>query len=130
MTVGPYGGQFAGDPYDPYEQQPQAATAVRPQIATSASTLVDGVPTVTFSPGPAAMWLVRRMVVQSDTEGQCLVYVGPVAPENIVSGTMTGDFDENDAAQPYYVPEGSSLTFRWPAGGACHARIEYAEVTG
>lgn len=129
MTVGPYGGSFGGTPYDPTAQAPTTTQATRPQSASMASSLVAGTQRVVFNPGPSSIWLVRRMVVLSDTPGECHVYVGPVAPENMVSGTYSGDFDENDANQPYLVPEASDLTFVWPSGGACRARIEYDEVS-
>lgn len=118
--------EFGGDVYEP--QTAQTAPAARPQTRSDHSTAAGTAQRVTFNPGPAAYWLVRRMIVLSDTPGECRVYLGTVSDENQISGTYSGDFDENDANQPYLVPESTALIFEWPSGGACHARIEFEEV--
>jgi hypothetical protein len=101
------------------------APTTRPQIANAVAD-TDGV--ARFTAPPTIAWLVRRILVQSDTKGRALVYVGTPEPANLVSGTIAGDLDENDANQPYLVPEGQTLTIVWEAGGNCQARIEYDEV--
>ncbi len=84
----------------------------------------------TFTPAPGQAWLVRRISVSNTETGQALVYVGDVQPQNYVSGTRTGQLDENDTSQPIFVPEGSPLLVVWSSliTGVAWARIEYMEV--
>lgn len=83
-----------------------------------------------FTAPVTSAWLVRRILVQSDTRSQALVYVGSaIDAANLVSGTIAGNLDENDANQPYLVAEGESMFVHWVGGGVCRARIEYQEIS-
>lgn len=133
--AGPYAGRFAAVPVDPITGAPLlpgttagADVAAPPLILTEHSADTAPGASVTFTPPPGFAWSVARITVQSDVDGLAYVYVGQVIPENVVSGTFAGMFDENDATQPYYVPAGSQLVVAWPAGGHCLARIEYQQV--
>jgi hypothetical protein len=122
--------EFAGQVWDGQAAAADyAAQAPRPLIANATGT-DDGAGRMVarFTAPPTVAWLVRRIVVQSTVSGQALVYVGSLIPENVVSGTITGEFDENDANQPYLVSEGVELAVVWANGGVCRARIEYQEV--
>lgn len=131
--AGPEGGAFSGTPYVAPTSTAGAGaqgTRTRPSVAQTRATLdSSGRMVAAFTAPVTAAWLVGRIVVQSDIRGQALVYVGSVIdPANLVSGTIAGDLDENDANQPYLVPEGQSMFVHWVAGGICRARIEYQEV--
>lgn len=60
------------------------------------------------------------------------VYIGlNTANANLVSGTSSGDFDENEADPPYFIPPGQYMTVEWsdvPDGGSAFARFEYHEA--
>ena len=74
--------------------------------------------------------MVYRITVTSDTQGTAYVYVGPagvLTNDNLVSGTWSAQFDENDSRNPYYVPLGQTLTVYFVSGGVCTARIEYEQ---
>ena len=124
-----YGAAYGGDRYTPDAAGAvvPSASAPRPLILQAVAQSEAGTMRARFTPDPWP-WLVHRITVQSDTLGTALVYVGEPAAENLVSGTFSGDFDENDASSPYLIPEGSPLIVEWPAGGICRARIEYREV--
>jgi hypothetical protein len=128
---------FGGDRYFPPavgaqtgEQQVSQLPA-RPAVAVAYAAIVGGKLRATFGPpAPGRAWLVRRMTVQNSETGRAYVYVGDEQPQNIVSGTRSGTFDENDPRQPYFVPEGSPLLVVWQSvtTGEALARIEYVEV--
>lgn len=135
--AGPAGGAFSGTVYRPPAAGTQAldgsvdpTTATRPLIAQKAATVdPEGRMVSTFTAPVTAAWLVHRILVQSTVRGQARVYVGAaIDPANLVSGTISGNLDENDANQPYLVPEGQSMFVHWLSGGDCRARIEYREV--
>lgn len=107
----------------------QAAAAPPPPIVATAQAVASGGQQVaTFAAPTTVGWLVRRIVVQSDTPGNALVYVGGVKPDNLVAGTHAGDLDSDDSGPGYLVGPGQSLAVVWPSGGSCRARIEYTEV--
>ena len=122
------------DFYAAADGSPTTVTATAPPprpIIANAAAAVDGAgrTVATFTAPANVDWLVRRIVVQSNTQGTAYVYVGgQIAPANLVSGTYSGLFDENDAHQPYLVPAGQSMFVVWTAGGVCQARIEYVEA--
>lgn len=132
--AGPTAGAFTGTVY----QAPATAAAsdgttttdTRPLIGTTAAVQDSaGRMVATFTAPATAALEVSRIVVQSDIRSQALVYVGTsIEAENLVSGTIAGDLDENDANQPYLVPENQSLFVWWKGGGNCRARIEYRQV--
>lgn len=130
--AGPTAGQFSGTVWQPTEAADQAAgiitSSARPSIANAAAELVDGRMVAAFTAPVSTAWLVRRIVVQSEVPGRALVYVGTLIPENVISGTVSGEFDENDANQPYLVPESETLSVVWDNPGMARARIEYTEV--
>lgn len=131
--AGPTAGAFSGTVYQaPTTAQADGTTTTdtRPLIATTAAVQDSaGRMVATFTASALAAMQVYRIVVQSDTRSQALVYVGStIEPENLVSGTIAGDLDENDANQPYLVPENQRLFVWWKGGGNCRARIEYREV--
>lgn len=74
-------------------------------------------------------WYVYRMTITSTVEGTAYVYVGnsnaALDMSTVVSGSLSAEFDENDAVNPYYVPQGQTLTVVFVSGGECTARIEY-----
>lgn len=126
-TAGAYSGAVfvpggATDPTAPTTTAPSALPFV---LWAAASVDAQGRTVATFTAPPTTDWLVRRMLVQSTVQGQALVYVGAIVPANVVSGTVSGAFDENDANQPYLVPAGQSLSIVWLSGGSAQARIEY-----
>lgn len=131
--AGPNAGAFTGEVWNPSTSPAQGldgtpAQVSRPQVASADAVVSGGLTVATFTAPTTTAWLVRRIVVQSNTFGTAFVYVGTIDPDNIVSGTFSGDFDENDANQPYLVPEGVSMRIVWASGGICQARIEYVEV--
>lgn len=131
--AGPYGARFAGDPWVPPSAAPTGAageptsSTARPQIATASARLDDaGRMVATLTPPPSEAWLVHRIVVQASAPGRALVYVGPIAPENVVSGTVAGALDENDTGAGYLVPESVPLSVHWQSTPTtAHLRIEY-----
>lgn len=130
--AGPTAGAFSGEVYTP----PAASTATggttttRPVVLTAQAKADGSGRMVASFTAPATLaWLVRRITVQSTVRGQALVYVGgAIAPENLVTGTIAGNLDENDANQPYLVPEGLTMFVHWVAGGVCTARIELDQI--
>lgn len=106
------------------------ALPARPVVIAQKALIVSGALRCTFTPAPGKAWLVRRITVQNTKFGQAFVYVGDNQPQNVVSGTRTGTFDENDTSQPIFVPEGSPLLVIWTSAtnGVAWARIEYVEV--
>lgn len=133
--AGPEAGSFSGTIYMPPAAAPAGTagattTATRPLVATTAATLDSAGRMVAKFTAPAtAAWEVERIVVQSTVRSQALVYVGTaIEAENLVSGTIAGNLDENDANQPYLVAENQSMFVHWVGGGTCRARIEYREV--
>jgi hypothetical protein len=131
--AGPNAGRFWGEVYQPpglpipgSSSNGGGGSSDRPVILSAHAT-VDGQgrTIATFEAPPTQAWLVRRIVVQSTIRGQALVYIGTLDPTNVVSGTLVGDFDENETAQPYLVAEGDTLSVVWIAGGDAWARIEF-----
>lgn len=110
---------------------PQAATegTPRPEIAAvTAQDVGDALAAVWTAPGGAAVLLTRITVQCSDNAGRpaAYVYVGDRADQNLVSGTSSGHFDENDPNQPYFVPESTPVTIVWTTTtGTASARLEY-----
>lgn len=139
MTVypngaGPQAGAFSGTVYTPPAAGTQAVdgsvdttTTTRPSSAQAVAKADSaGRMVSTFTTPVTVAWSVRRIVVQSTIRGQALVYIGSsIDPANLVSGTIAGNLDENDANQPYLIPEGQSMFVHWVSGGVCRARIEY-----
>lgn len=127
---------FGGDRFYPPARNQQlvsdsgAVLPARPTVQAQRAVVVAGALRATFTPPPAKSWLVRRITVQNTEFGQAFVYVGDAQPQNVVSGTRTGTFDENDTSQPIFVPEGSPLLVIWTSvtTGVAWARIEYVEV--
>lgn len=124
---------FSGDRYYPTGSTDSAQVAPqRPFIAVAAGVLVGGKMRATFGPpAPGVAWSVYRITVQGAVAGRAYMYVGDERPENLVSGTNSGTFDENDTGRPYYVPEATPLLIVWQAGTsdpAAMARIEYLEI--
>lgn len=109
-----------------------AAPPARPFIAVAAAKLTAGKMRASFGPPAAGVaWSVYRITVQASAAGRAYMYVGDERPENLVSGTDSGTFDENDTGRPYYVPEQQPLLVVWQAGTndpAALARIEYLEI--
>lgn len=130
--AGPYSAQYGGEVYVP----PAAGVTTPDTLTTTGGTRpsilsqpayadAQGRVVAVFTAPTTQAWLVRRIVVTSDTPGKALVYVGTLDPSNLVSGTVAATFDENDANQPYLVPEGQSMTVHFLSGGTASARIEY-----
>lgn len=128
---------FGGDRYYPPAAGPAGAVPAvadlpaRPVILTAQAAIVNGKLRATFGPpAPGRAWLVGRITVQNDNSGRAYVYVGDEQPQNVVSGTSSGTFAENEAVRPYFVPEGTPLLVVWLSvtTGAALARIEYVEV--
>jgi hypothetical protein len=121
-------------PGRPYVTPPTSAqdtggnvVPVRPLVAVQQATATPA--TLVFQLPAGVAWLVRRITVQSTIPGYCYVYAGGAQPPNLVSGTFSGLFDEDDTNTPIFVEESSQLTLVWPNGGApVTGRIEYAEV--
>ncbi len=88
----------------------------------------DGVTRARLTPPQPQFWLVYRITVQSTVQGEAYVYVGEPSIYTLVSGTYSGEFDENETSVPYVVPIGTPIVIEWPAGGECLARIEYVET--
>lgn len=117
-------------------QAAQAAGAVvtkaRPQVATLEGKKVGTLPTARLAaPRSGSAYLVRRITVSTPgntTAVRAFVYVGEVAPENLVMGTNAGIFDYTTEDPPLYVPDGMPLVVQWDAGPArALARVEYQE---
>lgn len=108
-----------------------AAPAPRPNIVTVDGILDAGSGHLIASwhePRGQALYLTR-MTVQADSDSYAYVYVGSVDTRNLVSGTTSGTFDENDPNQPYYVPEGTPVNVEWTTGtGSATARFEYVVI--
>lgn len=102
---------------------------VRPGIDTAAATLVAGSLVATWrAPLGGAVYLTR-MTVSADTACAAYLYVGTPERVNLVSGTASGNFDENDPSQPIYVPEGTPVTVVWQTAiGAALVRVEYVPL--
>lgn len=135
--AGPEAARFSGTVYQPPGEQTYSlagdgsttTSTTRPSVAhATAAADSSGRMVAEFTPPPTETWLVRRIVVQSTVRGQALVYVGTVDAANLVSGTVSGNLDENDPNQPYLVPEGTALRVHWVDGGVCSARIEYTVI--
>lgn len=131
-----YANSFGGDRYfppaagAPTGEQTAAQLPIRPTRDVQIAALVAGALRCTFTPAAGKAWLVRRITVQADITGRAFVYEGDAQRQNIVSGTRSGTFDENDTRQPIFIPEGSQMLVIWPsaASGFASARIEYVEV--
>jgi hypothetical protein len=129
-----YVNSFGGDRYYPSAASPDTAGTAqqRPFIANAVGQLVNGKVRATFGPPPPQVaWSVYRITVQGSVSGRAYMYVGDERPENLVSGTNSGTFDENDTGRPYYVPENTPLLIVWQSGTAdpaAMARIEYLEI--
>ena len=136
MTAGPDGGVFYGLPYTPGAAGAGGvgAAAAQPQVAAVQASVqpVNGSPQLVATLGPvppSSLWLVRRITVQASAACSAYVYVGGLLPANIVSGTASGDFDENDTNQPIIVPCGQELAVVWTlASGTALARVEYQQA--
>ena len=134
MSTGPEGGRFAGDPYVARGGQSAAAPIVigiRPYVAYADAKLVAGQLVATLGPPRnGTAWEVRRITVQASALAvNAYVYVGGPVPQNLVSGTSSGHFDENDTNQPIFVPENVPMSVAWStATGTASVRIEYLEV--
>lgn len=124
--AGPTAGAFTGTVWEPPAET--ATPAPRPLVATQAAALVGGQLVASLTPPPGVAWLVRRITVQNSVPGRAYVYVGALVADNIVSGTVSGEFDENDANQPYLVAEGTAFSVVWAAAGTARFRIEYDEI--
>jgi hypothetical protein len=125
-------GYAAGAPYANGGGVP-LAVAARPQVATVEAKKVATLPTARLDgPNAGAAWLVRRITVSTPgnaTAVRAFVYVGEVAPENLVMGTNSGVFDYTTEDPPLYVPDNTPLVVQWDAGPArALARIEYQEI--
>ena len=61
------------------------------------------------------LWLVNRLVVQTDAEVPTFVrvYLDLVEPTRIVDGADDGNFTVTDMSSPLQVPGSSSLICRW-----------------
>ncbi len=75
------------------------------------------------------LWLVHRIVVQSDssTPTEARVYLDRPDPQRLVDGTRAGNFDVADMASPIQVPGSSVLICEWTgasvgATGAMHVQ--------
>lgn len=100
------------------------------QFRTAAGVIEsDGITRARFTPPQPLYWYVYRITVRSDVQGEAYVYVGNPSDYSLVSGTYSGDFDENEAVTPYVVPIGTPFVVEWPSGGNCFARIEYVEMS-
>jgi hypothetical protein len=119
---------FGGTPYVAPPATEGGAPVVRPAVLTAAATTVNGVCAAVLTAPATAAWLVHRIVVQNSVKGRALVYVGTVGREAVVSGTVSGEFDENDTHAPIFVAESTPLTVVWDNPGDALARIEYREV--
>lgn len=130
IGAGPTAGRFIGEPWSGQQAPGAAGGSPRPFARSQRATLVNGRLRASFGePRAGQVWWVSRITVQADSPVRAYVYVGAVIPDNAVSGTGSGSFDENDPNQPYLVPEGSPLTVEWLTGvGTAIARIEYVEV--
>lgn len=110
-----------------------APVVARPQIAVARAQLVAGQLVASWQEVNGYAVALTRITVsatQADNTTRAYVYVGPVAPENLVSGTRAGAFDENDTNQPIFVPEGTPLNVVWnTAIGTATARLEYLTIT-
>jgi hypothetical protein len=109
------------------------AVAARPQVATVEAKPVATRPTARLDgPNAGAAWLVRRITVSTPgntTAVRAFVYVGEVAPENLVMGTNSGIFDYTTEDPPLYVPDNSPFIVQWDTGPArALARVEYQEI--
>lgn len=111
-------------------EQPASLVPARPQVGRSQAVIVGGLLRCTFVPAPGRAWLVRRITVSNTMTGKAFVYEGDYQPQNVVSGTRTGTFDENDTANPIFIPEGSAMLVVWLSAttGVAWSRIEYVEV--
>lgn len=128
---------FGGDRYYPAAAAPPGAQqsgpdiSARPFISTAVAAIVAGKLRATFGPPlPGRAWMVGRITVQNSNPGRAYVYVGDEQNQNIVSGTSSGTFAENEAVRPIYVPEGTTLLVVWQSvtTGSALARLEYVEV--
>lgn len=131
-SAGPESGRFTADPFAAGSVPlvtTEAAAAARPIVEAVPAVLVGANLRSTFGGAGKAARLVRRITVQATTATAAYVYVGDVRPENLVSGTRTGNFDENDTSQPIFVPEGTTMAVEWQtSAGTALARIEYVEI--
>lgn len=133
MTRGPEGGRFSGTPYTGLQVGPPSLDVAtnRPLILFAQAALEGGLMTARFGPPPSGMvWLVRRITVTASAASRAYVYIGePTQPGALVAGTRSGQLDESEASQPYYVPEGSQLVVQWTAGPtSATARLELLAV--
>ena len=129
-----------GEPYYPPPGGSSSTTAAttgsgaRPEIAYAPASVVAGQLVARLGPpSPGYAWEVRRITVQASDAASyptAYVYVGlDTNPANLVCGTASGAFDDNDTNTPVWVPEGAQLIVAWStATGTAGVRIEYTEV--
>jgi hypothetical protein len=91
-----------------------------------------GAGTVTLAPTGLENWHVTRVAVTVTTnvlEPVARVYIGSVAPGNLLAGTYTGSLDSSDEDQ--YVSPGQPLLCVWTGGdaGATATLSVFGEVT-
>lgn len=105
----------------------------RPIVAVVEGKVVGGVLVARLAgPRAGAAWLIRRITVSTPggtARVRAYVYVGEVAPENLVMGTNSGSLDYAVEDPPLYVPDGSPVCVTWDAGPTrALARFEYQEI--
>lgn len=109
---------------------PDGTPQLRPAIAAVPARLVGGQLVASWQyVNGTALWLTRITVsaTAGDSSTRAFLYVGAVDPANLVSGTASGAFDENDPNQPIFVPEATPVNVVWTtAAGSALARLEYA----
>lgn len=82
----------------------------------AAAAAAAGTITATFDPvGAGQMWLVDRAAIYctSSTDTLAFVYVGQVAPQNVIDGSVAGNLDFADNSAPWLVPGSQSLILVW-----------------
>jgi hypothetical protein len=84
--------------------------------AGAAAAGVDGTITATFDPpGAGQLWLVDRAAIYCTSAADTLafVYVGQVAPQNVIDGSVAGNLDFADNSAPWLVQGSQSLILVW-----------------
>jgi hypothetical protein len=133
VTVGPEAGRFAGQPYAP------SGDARRPEVLSVQAklTIVKSLPgalpylVASATPRGAGVWSVHRITVQGSDAVAAYVYIGDLVNPNIVSGTKSGAFDENDTVKPITVPENTAISVVWlttNVAATAYMRLEYLEI--
>lgn len=93
------------------------------------TSLADETAIVELTPNEGFSWHITRVGITGKKEGNCAVYVGTIAPENLVD--VFRDTGITSDRGRYFVPRGQALIFHFyeqGAGQICTANIQAEQL--